>query len=243
MPSDIDNARAARRAESDFVGVPCGLMDQFIVACAQEGSACLLDCLDETWVEVLADFPDARWAVVYSGIRRELSGGNYASKVRESMAALDRVAEATKLSREDLRILEADALYDACRRSRVHAGAAELLRHFVTENVRVGRMQRALEIGDAETAGGILTEGHWSLSQDFGVSLQSIDAFVRRAEAARGILGVRITGAGFGGSLLALLRGEEAYAGLREAAKVCLPPTHAILDIPGFCGGATGWKR
>jgi len=238
----MEDAKAARRAENEFVGVPCGLMDQFIVACAREGAACLLDCLDETWTEVPADIPDARWVVVYSGIRRELSGGDYGAKVRESRAALALVAEATGLSRTALRILTADALEQACRTAEVDGDATRLLRHFVTENARVGRMRSALEAGDASAAGEVLAEGHRSLSRDLGVSLPQIDAFVRRSDADERVLGVRITGAGFGGSLLALVRGEEAEDGLRRAAAACLPPTHAVLDIPGFCGGATGWK-
>ncbi len=241
-PSGMENARAARRAENDFVGVPCGLMDQFIVACAREGTACLLDCLDETWLEVPAELPGARWAVVYSGIRRALSGGDYGAKVRESQAALAQVADATGMPPEVLRGLATDAMADSCRVAGAGEDAARLLHHFVTENARVGRMQRALGARDGQDAGRILSEGHWSLSHDFGVSLPQIDAFIQRAEGTSGVLGVRITGAGFGGSLLALLEGDTAETGLREAAAATLPPSHEILEVPGFCGGATGWK-
>ena len=240
-PSGMENARAARRAENDFVGVPCGLMDQFIVACGRAGAACLLDCLDETWIEVPAELPEARWAVVYSGIKRELSGGDYGAKVRESQGALARITATTGLAPAVLRGVSPEALDGACGQAAVGQGGARLLRHFVTENARVERMRRALEAGDAARAGSILFEGHWSLSRDFGVSLPAIDAFVQAAEEVEGVLGVRITGAGFGGSLLALLRGDDAAAGLRGAAASCLPPEHEILDVPGFCGGASGW--
>jgi galactokinase len=241
-PSGMENARAARRAENDFVGVPCGLMDPFIVACGRPGAACLLDCLDETWIEVPAALPGARWAVVYSGIPRELSGGDYGAKVRESREALARVAAATGMGLAALRGLEAGAMWRECRIAEgVSDSAAMLLRHFVTENARVDRMRRALGTGDAQAAGGILFEGHWSLSRDFGVSLPAIDAFVQAAERVDGVFGVRITGAGFGGSLLALLAADDALDGLRAAAAASLPPSHEILEVPGFCGGATGW--
>ena len=238
----METARAARRAENDFVGVPCGLMDQFIVSCARAGTACLLDCRDETWLEVPADLKDARWVVVYSGFQRELTGGDYASKVRESQAAMAVLAENSNESPDALRVLPTDALADACRRAAIADDAARLLRHFVTENVRVGRMRASLLAGDGAAAGAILTEGHWSLSRDFRVSLPEIDEFVRGCDAVPGILGVRITGAGFGGSLLALVSDDDAAAELRTAAEACLPKEHALLGIPGFCEGATGWK-
>ena len=240
--SCMEIARAARRAENDFVGVPCGLMDQFIVSCASAGKACLLDCRDETWEEVPAVLKDARWVVVYSGFQRELTGGDYASKVRESQAAMAVLAEDSNESPDALRILPVDALADACRRAAIADDAARLLRHFVTENVRVARMRAALLAGDAAAAGAILTEGHWSLSRDFRVSLPEIDEFVRNCDAVRGVLGVRITGAGFGGSLLALVSDDDAVTELRTAAAACLPREHALLEIPGFCEGAMGWK-
>ena len=242
-PGCMEDARAARRAENEFIGVPCGLMDQFIVACAVDGKACLLDCLDETWAEAPVALPGTRWAVVYSGIQRELTGGDYGAKVRESQAAVARVISATGLPLDAIRSLEVEALERACRQAGVSGDGLALLRHFVTENARVIRMRESLEAGDAQAVGAILSEGHWSLSRDFGVSLPSIDGFVRRTEAVEGLLGARITGAGFGGSLLALLQGDVAGLSLREAAASHLPPSHEILEVPGFCGGATGWKR
>ena len=238
----METARAARRAENDFVRVPCGLMDQFIVSCARAGTACLLDCREETWEEVPTALNDARWVVVYSGFKRELTGGDYASKVRESQAAFALLAEDSDESPDALRILPTDALADACRSAAITDDAARLLRHFVTENVRVGQMRAALLAGDAGAAGAILSEGHRSLSRDFRVSLPEIDEFVRGCDAARGVQGVRITGAGFGGSLLALVSDDDAVTELRTAAAACLPREHALLEIPGFCEGATGWK-
>ncbi|MBM4371122.1 MAG: hypothetical protein FJ098_05685, partial [Deltaproteobacteria bacterium] len=242
-PSEpLEAARAARQAENAFVGVPCGLMDQFIVACGVAGGACLLDCLDETWRVVQAELPDALWVVVASGIRRELTGGDYGSRVRASRAALERVREITSIPMEELRLLDPDLMAEACASARVDPEGARLLRHFVTENQRVLGMQEALEARDSGGAGALLSRGHWSLSRDFGVSLPVLDRFVRRCEGLSGCLGVRITGAGFGGSLVALVQEGDAGEGVAEAAREELPDGHQVLPIPGFCGGADGWK-
>jgi len=193
-------AGACQRAEHLATGVPCGPMDQLVVAAAVAGHALLIDCtsLETTPVPIPAG---VEVVVVDSGQARRLDRSAYAARRAEVEAAA--VALGTGL--RDAGPADAGHLADPRLRRRA--------RHVVSENRRVGAFATALAAGDASAAGAAMTESHVSLRDDFEVSTAALDALVERLTGTDGVFGARLTGAGFGGCVVALTE-PGATAGL-----------------------------
>ena len=195
----------AQRAENDFVGVPCGIMDQSASLLCQEGHALLLDCRTSESAEVPFDPAAAglELLVIDTGARRELADGDYASRRGEceqaaralGLRSLRDVADVTELSR----------LADPVLRRRA--------RHVVTENQRVIETVALLRAGRLGEAGVLLAASHASLRDDFEISWPEADVTVTAAAGA-GALGARMIGGGFGGSVIALVPAADS-AGVR----------------------------
>jgi galactokinase len=207
-------AVAARRAENDWVGMACGIMDQLVIAAAPAGAALLIDCrsLETTPVRLPVG---VAVVVVDTGTRRSLVGSAY----NERRAACERAARSIGVAAlRDATVDDLATVGDATTRRRA--------RHVVTENGRVLAMRDALGRADLGTAGRLMTESHASLRDDFEVSTPAVDAVVERISAFPGCFGARITGAGFGGCVVALVASRyvpeilaalAAAAGVREA--------------------------
>jgi len=197
-----------RRAENDFAGAPCGIMDQYAVACARESAALLLDCASVTARAV--PLPDALELLVCdTGVRRELRDGSYETRVRECERARERAS--ALLSRPLAWLAEVRAS-ELPRMAELEPTLAARLRHVVTENERVTRFAALLEAGDLEAAGALLYDSHRSLAGDYAVSWPEADRLVAGSAGLPGVLGARMTGAGLGGCTLHLLRGDVAAA-------------------------------
>jgi galactokinase len=184
-------ARLCQRAEQRASGVPCGIMDQLASAAGVAGHALLIDCatLEVTPVPV----PDGvEIRVIHSGQARQLADSAYA----ERRAAVDAAAEQLG----PLRLLDdpaaADELDDPLLRRRA--------RHVIGENARVRATVAALAAGDLAAVGKLLGASHRSLRDDFEVSTPVLDALVERLAATPGVIGARLTGAGFGGCVVTL---------------------------------------
>ena len=193
-------AAAARRAENDFAGAPTGIMDQLAVLLCQAGHALLLDCRSGAATPVPLD-PGAAGltlVIIDTRARHELTDGGYGARRRACEDA------ARALGVPSLRdITEASAL--ACLADPLLQHRA---RHVITENRRVLTTAGLLRAGQLARAGPLLTESHVSLRDDFEVSWPEADAAVTAAIGA-GALGARMTGGGFGGSVIALLPADR----------------------------------
>jgi len=186
----LDLALRCQRAEQLASGVPCGLMDQWASAGGIDGHALLLDLTAMTMEPV--PVPDgATVVVVHSGQHRTLAGSPYA----ERRASCERAAAAIGPLR-DATTADLDGVSDATDRRRA--------RHVITENARVRAFAGALRAGDLATAGACMVESHASLRDDFEVSTLALDALVERLRSTPGVHGARLTGAGFGGCVVAL---------------------------------------
>ncbi len=237
-------ARAAREVENNHIGVPCGFMDQFAVACAQPDHAMLLDCLDNRHTLVRAALPGHSWLVVYSGIRRELAAGGYGAKVEAVKTTLGQLQTAHLDGPAILRTHSPDRVLQIGKATGIAEEHLPLLAHISSENGRVHLMRHALERGDANMAADLLRLGHDSLSQQFGVSLPAIDEFVAAGYKVEGVRGLRLTGAGMGGSLVALVRSnglDELKDKLETLARQTMSPEAKVFAIPAFVGGVT-WR-
>jgi galactokinase len=195
-------AHVAYRAETEYVGVPVGIMDQTVVALAEEGNALFLDTrsLETEQVPFDPNHEGVHVVVVDSGVRRRLDDGRYAERRRECEAA------AKALGVEQLR--------DATRQQVASADIDETLRrrarHVVTEDERVLRTVHELRRGSVWGLGPILLASHASLRDDFDVSCDELDIIVEKA-MDKGALGARMTGGGFGGSVLVLVPDRDFF--------------------------------
>ena len=201
----LELARACQRAEHRATGVPTGILDQLTAVAAAEGTALLIDCRSLETVPVA--LPDLEIVVVHSGESRRLVGSAYAERRAQTEAAAEVIGPL-----RDARPSHVDRIPDALLRRRA--------RHVVTENARVVAMTEAFSAGDVEAAGRLLVESHASLRDDFEVSTPTLDSTVERLLATPGVLGARLTGAGFGGCVVAFVRPGAEVGGwkVRPAA-------------------------
>ncbi|MBE3001270.1 galactokinase [Nocardiopsis sp. HNM0947] len=212
-PSPAEVARLAQRAENDFVGMPCGIMDQSAVMLAERGRALFLDCRSlETSGE---PFDLAAWGlsllVVDTRAPRRLVEGAYA----ERRASCEEAARLLGVAA--LRDVGADTLGAALERLPDERTRARV-RHVVSENDRVLQTVELLRAGRAREVGPLLTASHRSLRDDYEVSVAEVDTAVEAVLSA-GALGARITGGGFGGCVIALVDAERVDA-CGEAVRV-----------------------
>lgn len=187
-------AQVAQRVEHEYAGVACGIMDQMAVAAGEPRHALLLDCRDLSHRSIA--LPEGWHVSVHdSGVTRQLVEGEY----NERRATCEAVAE--KLCVEALRDAELAMLEHADLSEREHKRA----RHVISEVARVQKAADVLEAGDIERFGALLQTSHASLRDDFEVSLPAVDAVVEELSEQIGPLGgARMTGAGFGGSIVAV---------------------------------------
>lgn len=185
-------ARLAQQAENNYCGVQCGILDQMASAMGRPGQALLLDCRSNEGR--LVPLPSGfHFAVVHCGETRRLVDGAY----NERRRAVEDAASLLGLpALRDASLVELEQLTDPLMARRA--------RHVVSENARVLAAGAALEANDPHAFGACMTESHRSLAADFEVSTPVLDKLVKNALEA-GALGARLTGAGFGGCIVALL--------------------------------------
>ncbi len=202
--SPMDLARLCKKAENEFAGVNCGILDQVSCIFGKRQHAIFLDCRKESVQRV--PFPEGvELLIVHSGVKHALTGGEYNER-------RDQCFEAA-------RTLGVPALRDASTADLSHAGLSDVVRrraaHITGENERVFAGLSALELGDLETFGRLLTASHMSSMENFENSTPELDSLVRIATSQPGVLGARLTGGGFGGAIIALVMAENI-----ETAKV-----------------------
>jgi galactokinase len=203
-------ATLAHRGESEFLGVGCGIMDQFASALGQRDHALRLDCRSLEIEPVPLAGGGLRMLIAQSGVKRAVAGGGYQERVAQCAAALDGARDAGIASRDAsaLRDLGPDDL-PALERA-LSPVLLRRARHVITENARVDDVCASLAAGDLEAVGELLIEGMRSLRDDYEVSTPELDLLCELGDAHPDCHGSRLTGAGFGGCTLHLVRPEPA---------------------------------
>ena len=204
-------AKLAQRAENEFVGMWCGIMDQFICCHAMAGHALMLDCRSLEFQ--MAPLPaGVRMVVGNTMVRHELAGGEYNR----------RRADCQEGVRHMTRILpQIHALRDVTLAELEHYGRDlpdsifRRCRHVITENTRVEQAANSLKHGNLAAFGRLMAESHASLRDDYEVSCKELDTMVEIAVRQPGVIGSRMTGGGFGGCTINLVR-EDHVAGFCE---------------------------
>jgi galactokinase len=204
-------ALLGQRAENSFVGVQCGIMDQFVVALGRADHALLIDCRDLEYRAVSLP-PEVKIVVCDSRIERSLSNSGFNQRRAECQEAV-RLLKQWYPAARSLRDLSVDQFreHEQAIPDPVRARA----RHVTTENQRTLEGAAALEAGDVSTFGRLMDESHRSLRDDYEVSLPEIDVLTEAARNVDGCFGSRLTGAGFGGCTVSLVD-EPAVAQFRR---------------------------
>jgi galactokinase len=197
----IEKALLCQRAEHEFAGVPCGIMDQFTSVLARENHALLLDCRSRTATLVKMADPSVTVLIINSNVRHKLVDGVYASR-RDQCETAARALKVRALRDATLKDLET-----------ARPGLPEVVfrraRHVVTENERTLQASKAIQSGEWTKVGELMYASHASLRDDYEVSCPELDAIVETAQKILeqdGMIGCRMTGAGFGGCAVSLVR-------------------------------------
>ena len=200
--SKEDLARATQKAENDYVGVPCGIMDQSVSLMAQAGAALLLDCRDLSTETIPFNVADAglELLIIDTQAHHALVDGGYA----ERRAACESVA--AKLNIPSMRHLTLASL--EANQEKLTPTEFIRARHAVTEISRVLDAVTALRASDFATLGKLINASHISLRDDYAVSCPELDVAVE-ASLAAGAMGARMVGGGFGGSAIALIKASD----------------------------------
>jgi galactokinase len=223
--SATELAVIGRRAENDYVGVACGIMDQLAIAEGRRGHALLMDCQSLAVTPVPFPHNELSLLVINSNHRRTLADSAY----NERRAAVERAAHTLgtpQLVHATLADLEtADLSPDEMRAAR----------HTITEQARVLAAAQALRSGDFDTLGQLMRESHESLRDDFAVTGPQLDALAEVAWEQPDVIGARMTGAGFGGCVVAIVRpGSESRvaAAITQgySARVGVQPTAMVMN-------------
>ena len=218
-------------AEHDIVGVPCGPLDPTAIIAAPAGGALLLDCATATWEPLAWPWDDVVLCICATAESHDVGGSQYRLRRGEVESALRTVGAANCQSLSENQVAAGSALPVA---------EARRLRHVVAESARAVAAAQALRQADAQALGELMSASHRSLRDDQEVSTDLVDAVVTAACRCDGCFGARIVGAGFGGSVLALVSrtasagcaaAMAATAGVAIARTWVLTPSEGLAEI------------
>ncbi|MBN2148975.1 MAG: galactokinase [Anaerolineales bacterium] len=211
----LEIARLCQKAENGYVGVNCGLMDQFASACGLEGHALYFDTRSLEYRPVRLPVGTAI-VIADSGVRRSLAGSAY----NERRAACEKAVELLQAYKPGIHSLrDISTVEFAAYSLYLPEEVSQRAEHVVKEIHRVGQAVNALKAEDAQLFGGLMFAGHKSLRDLYEVSIPELDALVEIARGLPGIYGARLSGAGFGGctvNLIEEVHAEEFIWGLKD---------------------------
>ena len=209
----VEKALLAQKAEHDFAGVPCGIMDQFISALGREGHLLLLDCRTRKTELVPMSDPSVALLVINTNVKHELSGGEYAERRAQCEEA------ARKLGVKSLRDITADQLEQG--KGKLSEVVFRRARHVIGEIERTLRAAEGIRQSNWPTVGRFMYNSHVALRDDYEVSCKELDDVVEIADGIGlkgGVYGCRMTGGGFGGCCVALVKAAAVDAITKKIA-------------------------
>jgi len=234
----MELAKLCQQAENEYVGMRCGIMDQFISCCGQAGRALLLDCRSLDY-RPLPLPGDARLVVCNTMVKHELASGEYNRRRAECEAGVGRLA----VRLPGLRALRDVALADfELYGSELPEVVYRRCRHVIGENARVMDASAALERNDLAAFGRLMGESHRSLSDDYQVSCDELNLLVELAGRVEGVYGARMMGGGFGGCVINLVPAEIVADFERVVARGYEQATGRAPEIY-VCDTAEGVER
>lgn len=210
----VNLAKLCQQAENEFVGMRCGIMDQFISCCGKAGTALMLDCRSLDY-RLLALPEHVRLVICNTMVKHELGSSAYNTRRAECEAGVKHFAKLLP----GIQALRDVTVNDLERfGSDLNEVVFKRCRHVITENNRVIKVAAALERGDLYAIGELMAESHRSLRDDYEVSCSELDAMVDFAAHIEGVFGARMTGGGFGGSTINLVKAANVAEFKRRVA-------------------------
>jgi galactokinase len=234
-PDRVQLARLCQKAENEFVGARCGIMDQFISLHGRKSQALLLDCRSLHF-ELVAIPECVRLVICNTMVKHDLASGEYNQRRAECEEAVRRLAKVLP----GIRSLR-DVTLEQLERHRGSLSEIIYKRvlHVVTENARVLDAAESLRTGDVERVGKRMVESHGSLRDLYEVSCAELDMMVDQASRQEGVYGARMTGGGFGGSTINLVKARFADLFAENVARVYEKETGIVPQIH-ICEPAEG---
>lgn len=230
----LDKARLCQRVEHEYAGVPCGIMDQYVSVAARADHALLLDCHTMRAEPIAMRDPAVAVLIANTGVHHALADGAYAAR----RAACARAAEAMGVTHLGAATIDRlDTLRDRAASDDDHDDVDMLVRrarHVITECDRTRRAAGAIARGDWSSVGALMHASHRSLRDDYEVSCEELDAMVDIAMAIGadgGVYGSRMTGGGFGGCTVSLVRTDRADAIAHELGERYRARTEITADV------------
>lgn len=202
----LDLVKIGKKVENEFIGVNSGIMDQFAIGMGKKDHALLLDTNTLEYEVIPAAFGEYVVAIMNTNKRRELADSKYNERRAECEEALRRLQ--TKLAIQSLGDLD-EATFEANKALIGDETLIKRAKHAVTENQRTLKAKKALQSGDLKEFGLLLNGSHASLKDDYEVTGIELDTLVAAAQAHPSVLGARMTGAGFGGCAIALVKASD----------------------------------
>lgn len=204
--SMIDLALIGQYSENNFNGCNCGIMDQFAVAMGKKDHAIFLDTSDLSYEHAKIQLPDAKIVIANSKVKHSLVDGKYNERREECAKALEELQTVCDI--ESLGDLD-EATFEANKSVIKDAERQKRAKHAVTENQRTIKAVAALKNNDLKQFGELMNQSHISLRDDYKVSCEEIDVLVDEAWKIDGVIGSRITGGGFGGCTVSIVKNES----------------------------------
>lgn len=202
----IKNALIGQKAENDFIGVNCGIMDQFAIAMGKKDSAIFLDTSDLSFKYAPVVLEDSNIVILNTNKKRGLGDSKYNERRSECESALEKLQTVT-----DIKTL-GDLTYAEFEEYKSVIGDDVLIKrakHAVSENERTVKAVEALNNNDLKTFGELMIKSHESLRDDYEVTGIELDTIVDEALKQEGVIGARMTGAGFGGCGVAIVKSNK----------------------------------
>jgi len=206
-----EKALACQAAEHQFAGMPCGIMDQFISVMAKHSQAVLIDCRDMSIRLVKMEDPELAVLITNSNVKHQLTGSEYPDRRRACEEAA-RIMGKPSLREVSLAELEQ-------QKNKFGEEMYRRVRHVVTEIARTEQAADKMEKGQYEEVGKLMLDSHNSLRDDYEVSCPELDELVEAAIGAEGVYGSRMTGGGFGGCTVTLLKKTVVSSTIEHIAK------------------------
>jgi len=212
----LELVRLGKQVENEFIGVNSGIMDQFAVGMGKKDCGILLDCNTLNYQYAPLNLTDYQIIIMNTNKRRELADSKYNERRSECEQALARLQ--TKLSIKELGDLSELEFED--NRQLIDDDVLERrAKHAVYENQRTLKALKALQAGELETFGSLMNDSHRSLRDDYEVTGDELDTLAEAAWKQPGTLGARMTGAGFGGCAIAIVKSTEIDTFIDEVGK------------------------
>lgn len=213
----VELVKLSQAAENEFVGMQCGIMDQFAVAMGKPNHALRLNCQSLDFRQVPLHLDDHAIVLANTNQRRELNNSAYNVRVKECQRALTLIQQ--KLPVNALGELSVEELETTNALFTDDETAFQRARHITSENARVVSAVNTLEKNDLNTFGKLMLQSHESLRDDYAVSSTPLDTLVELAMEHSGVLGARLTGAGFGGCTVNLMQQQAVASFIEKVGK------------------------